>query len=429
VSGKQLSLFEQQPEDSGDFFTRKRSWSASKHRIMLKYIQSFCYNLGGDQPYQSKYLNYVDGFAGTGKYDQGIGIENFVGNSNFLKKYSNDFSDTDGSPIIALKWAKIFSQENRVNLRCFFNEANKKVNEKLKINCQSLINELFCKIYEPKKFALCLPELMNDLENYPTLFFLDTFGVKGVTFEQICLIANYVSQYKGELFLLFHNIQVARHAGQSTARSEDPQKLKAAQTYTQNLTALLGPNSELDWKPKWLELNNLPQHFERWALEYFKSRLLKESSFRGVGSFKIREDYNDRRPQYSLVVCSNKPEKAFGEFLNEFFWEEDKLLYFKDNQSKTAQEFLEREWNHETNERIIKVKPIIINLLREHLINWMPVNEVITLLILKMGDLGYLKRTQYREILLKIHQEGILEARNLGTKGKVILESQIRIVK
>lgn len=426
MSGKQLSLFDQHPED---FFTIKRPWSASKHRIMLRYIQAFCYNLGGKEVYQSMYLNYVDGFAGAGKYSLGIGIENFVNSSKFLKKYSNEFSDTDGSPIIALKWAKIFSQENRVNLRCFFNEANKKINKALKNNCNPLIQDLFCKIYEPKEFALCLPELLKDLENYPTLFFLDTFGVKGVTFEEICLLANYLSQYKGELFLLFHNIQVARHAGQSTARSNDPRMLKAAQTYTHNLTALLGPNSELDWKPKWLEFKNNPQHFERWALDYFKLRLINESSFKGVGSFEIKETYDDSRPQYSLVVCSNKPEKAFGAFLNEFFWDEDKLLYFKNNQLKTAQEFLEREWNHETNERINQIKPVIVDWLCQHLSNWESVDDVITQLIVKIGKLGYLKRTQYREILLKLHQKGILEARKLGKKGQVTLNSQIKIVK
>jgi hypothetical protein len=54
------------------------------------------------------------------------------------------------------------------------------------------------------------------------------------------------------------------------------------------------------------------------ALEYFKNRIRKESGFRGVTSFEIKERYSDNRPQYSIVVGSNHPEKAFGEFLNEF---------------------------------------------------------------------------------------------------------------
>jgi hypothetical protein len=81
---------------------------------MLKFIQSFCYNLGGDEPYQSKHLNYVDGFAGMGKYTEGIGIEDFVNNSNFwLSKNEHELENTDGSPLIALKCAKLFRQEDR----------------------------------------------------------------------------------------------------------------------------------------------------------------------------------------------------------------------------------------------------------------------------------------------------------------------------
>ena len=54
MEGKQLSLFSEEPENSENFFERKRDWSASKHRILLKYLQAFCYNLGGDENYQSE---------------------------------------------------------------------------------------------------------------------------------------------------------------------------------------------------------------------------------------------------------------------------------------------------------------------------------------------------------------------------------------
>lgn len=105
---RQLSLFDENSENSDTFFTRKRPWSAAKHRILLRYIQAYCYNLGGNRPFQSRYANYVDGFAGEGKYDEGVGIEDFIDRSHFWQRYENDFRDTDGSPLIALKCAKIF---------------------------------------------------------------------------------------------------------------------------------------------------------------------------------------------------------------------------------------------------------------------------------------------------------------------------------
>ncbi len=431
MSGEQLELdlFGQNSENSKTFFTRKRPWSAAKHRILLRYIQAHCYNLGGDQPFQSKHMNYVDGFAGEGKYDEGMGIEDFIDNSQFWQRYENDFMDTDGSPLIALKCAKIFRLENRVNLRCFFTEEDKENNQKLRDNCNSIGQGLDYKIYDPQAFGIVISEVMNELNNYPTLFFLDAFGVKGVTFEQICSIATYLSQHKGEMFLLFHNRAVARNAGQYKTKYKNSQEEKTAKTYTQNLTQLLGYNSDADWKPKWLECKDQEQKFERWALEYFKSRLQKESRFKGVASFEVKETYNDVRPQYHIVVGSNHPQKAFGEFLNEIFWKENELLFFEDDKSKTNHRFMEQAWKRESDERVMKIRPVIIDILHRKNQDWMPLKDVITMLILEIGNLGYLGRPKYREIMLELYKEKIIEARDLGAKGKLTLKNNVRIVR
>lgn len=347
----------------------------------------------------------------------------------WANKYNHQFENTDGSPLIALKCAKLFNQEKRVNLRCFFIEANPSYNKELKENSQLFGEDLFYKVYEPQTFEAAFPEVMQDLNNYPTLFFLDTFGVKGVTFEQICSIGNYVRQHKGELFILFHNISVARYAGQSTTSSQKKSMQKAAKTFEQNLTALLGTNSEQDWKPKWIELKDKPQSFERWALEYFKNRIRNESGFKGVTSFEIKESYSDTRPQYSIVVGSNHPEKAFGEFINEFVWEEEKLLFFKENTTKEIKKFLEKEWDNENNRRIEEIKPQAIEILSALRPDWISFKDAITKIILGITDLGRLKRTQYyNEILTSLYKEKMLEIRNPGSKKPYTLESLLRIV-
>jgi len=431
MEGDQLSLplFLGNSNDSENYFTRKRSWSASKHRIMLRYIQCFCYNLGGEKAYQSEHLNYVDGFAGIGKYTEGIGIEDFVNNSNFWSKYKHEFENTDGSPLIALKCAKLFRQENRVNLRCFFIESNRNFNKKLHENCKPLAEQLSYKIYKPQTFEVALPELIkDDLENYPTLFFLDIFAVKGMNFDNICDIGNYVSQYKGELFLLFHNIQVARNAGQYKTTYANSKEQQTAENITKHLTNLLGVDSDIEWKPKWLKLKDQPQEFERWALEYFKERMRKEGGFRGVTSFEIKETYNHVRPQYSIVVGSNHPEKAFGHFLNDFVWEEEKLLFFQDNH-KGAKKFLEKEWEAEQKRRIAIIKTQSIQILREIKSEWKSFEDVITHIILKLNDLGCLKRTQhYNDILGSLYQEGMLEIQKPGSKKPYTLKSLLKIV-
>lgn len=397
---------------------------------MLKYIQAYCYNLGGSKSYQSMYINYVDGFAGAGKYDEGIGIENFVDQSKFWQRYKTEFLDTDGSPLIALKCAKIFSFEERVTLRCFFTEEKKDLNQELKSNCNLISEGLSYKVYEPQRFDKAFTQIMNELDKYPTLFFLDAFGVKGVTFEQICSIANYVSKYKGELFLLFHNRAVARHAGLYKTSYKNSKDQKTAETYTQNLTNLLGHSSDLDWKPKWLECQDQEQKqkFERWALEYFKSRLQKESTFKGVAIFEIKETYNDSRPQYNIVVGSNHPQKAFGEFLNEFFCEENKLLFFEDDKTGKNHKFLTQSWERQNDERIETIRPEIIEILRRNNQDWITLKDVISLIILEIGKLGYLSRPKYREILLDFHKKNIIEAKELGARGNLTLDNYVRAV-
>lgn len=207
---------------------------------------------------------------------------------------------------------------------------------------------------------------------------------------------------------------------------------KASETYSQNLTKLLGANSDKDWKPKWLELKDKPQQFERWVLKYFIHRIFHESKFNGVASFEIKEKYNDTRPQYSTIVCSNHPNKAFGEFLNEFFAEEDRLLFYEVDRNGTVRKFLDQEWQRQIEQRKTEVKPKIIEILQQEFPRWMFFKDAITMVILQLSrhgfSLGYLKRKHYREIILELVNLGIIEAKILGKRNNVTLESLIRLV-
>lgn len=352
-----------------------------------------------------------------------------------MEKTSRIFSDTDGSPLIALKCASIFLDERRVNLRCFLSETNRKRNRILCQNCQDLNNiinaDVEFKIYPAQPFSSSLPTIMEELEKYPTLFFLDVFAVKGLFFSDIVNICNYLNKYKGEVFLLFHNRTVARHAGFIDLKSESESMHKAAKTYIKNLTLLLGENSEKEWIKKWLELKDRAQEFERWALEYFKSQLLSKSNIRGVTSFEVKEFYDDTRPQYSIVVCSNYPEKAFGELLNDFIAEENERLFFKESNGKTEpiQSFLENEWNRSIKENSQKIKSVAIELLRKkHHFKTISVKKAITCLILESGEMGVLKKKDYKKIITELYSEKKIEAKELGKTGKLTEDSKIKIV-
>lgn len=417
--------------EANQFFLRKRSWSATKHRVVLRYLQSFCFNLGGTGKGKSKYLNYVDGFAGAGQYDEGIGIEDYINSSNFWKRYGSVFLDTDGSPLIALKMARIFEEESRVGLRCFFSEANHKNFKKLEDSCRPFDSTIKPVLYR-SAFSSILPDILKNLDGYPTLFFLDTFGVKDLAFEEILRLSRYVSTYRGELFLLFHNISVARHAGQSTAKSDNPRMLKAADTYSNNLTSLLGPNSESIWKPKWLELQKEEQGFEKWALDYFIDRLQAETPFKGVAAFPIKEQYSDPRPQYHIVVCSNHPKKAMGAFLNEIVYQEEKFLFYESDKDGLIRNFLENEWKREEARRINTSREIVKRWMRENGKTWITVEDalesMISDIILNSKSIGFLGRPSYRKIVYELCSSGFLQVRELGRGNKPVGKSRIRFI-
>lgn len=90
---------------------------------------------------------------------------------------------------------------------------------------------------------------------------------------------------------------------------------------------------------------------------------------------------------------------------------------------------MDDEWERQNNERISKIKPQIIDILRRKNQDWMTLENAITLIILEIGNLGYLSRTKYREIFLNLYEEGIIKARELGSKNQLTLKNNIRIVK
>jgi hypothetical protein len=67
--------------------------------------------------------------------------------------------------------------------------------------------------------------------------------------------------------------------------------------------------------------------------------------------------------------------------------------------------------------------------LREIKSEWKSFEDVITHIILKLNDLGCLKRTQhYNDILGSLYQEGMLEIQKPGSKKPYTLNSLLKIV-
>jgi hypothetical protein len=115
--------------------------------------------------------------------------------------------------------------------------------------------------------------------------------------------------------------------------------------------------------------------------------------------------------------------------LNDFIWEEEKFLFYKDNKTQQIEIFLDKEWNTENKRRIDKIKPAAIDILRKFKSSWLPCKEAITKIILGISELGTLKRSQYyKEILIPLYQAGRLEIRKPGSGKPFTLKSELRLV-
>ncbi|MGC9504590.1 three-Cys-motif partner protein TcmP [Baaleninema sp.] len=436
---KQLSLFDNDPNAQRDFFTRKREWSVAKHRIILKYLQASCYNLAA----LSDTINYIDGFAGSGEYEEGAigGIEEFIKNSPFWKRYEPNFSDKDGSPIIALKTSRILQAEQRVNLRCFFVEENRERNQKLRDKCSAVGEGLGYKIYPPSGFEEILDNLMVDLgqglsKPCPSLFFLDTFSPNGVGFESLKRIAEYQINFGGELFILFHNGYLSRQVGNAMSEKWKQQGKTTGDTFAKKVDSFFGASSKKAWRQKWEEIKRTdspPQTFAKWAIEHYKQKLRDECSFKGVVSFEIKEEFNSVAPKYHIIACSRHPEKAFGVLLNDLVYEENKSLFFRDNFNQNLSEFLEQDWQRENQDQLKILKPHITRILADICSEWTLLDDAMTRLILTLDregilSMGKLKRKQYRsEVFIPLYQKGILEAETVGKQGLPRLTDRVRV--
>jgi len=434
---KQLSLFDDDANAEHDFFARKRKWSVAKHRIILKYLQASCYNLAS----LSDTINYIDGFAGSGEYEEGTigGIEEFIKKSYFWKRYEANFSDKDGSPLIALKTARILKSEKRVNLRCFFIEENRERNQRLIDNCCAVGEGLDYKIYPPSGFEEILNRLMEDIKRdsnkpCPSLFFLDTFSPNGVGFESLKRIAEYQINFGGELFILFHNGYLSRQVGNAMSKKWKEQGKTTGDTFAKKVDSFLGESSKKAWRDKWQEFTNSPpQTFAKWAIEHYKQKLRDECKFKSVVSFEIKEKFNSAAPKYHIIACSRYPEKAFGIFLNDMIYEENKSLFFQENVSKSVIKFLEKEWDKENQDQLDRITLYLDSILAEICSEWTKLDDAITKLILTLDresilSLGKLKRKQYRaEVFIPLYQQGILEAESIGKNGQPRLTDRVRL--
>ncbi|HRQ36977.1 MAG TPA: three-Cys-motif partner protein TcmP [Chloroflexota bacterium] len=139
---------------NAEFFIELKDWSERKLNILEKYLDPFTKILGSQ--YSSKYVYYIDAFAGAGLYGDG----------------------SKGSAVRAAELAQQYERDNKpYRLRCINIEADQRNFKDLQKNTAQFENLV---INLQGTFVDNVAQVLNQISNSPALCFLDPFGIKGI---------------------------------------------------------------------------------------------------------------------------------------------------------------------------------------------------------------------------------------------------------
>jgi len=197
-----------------EYFKELKKWSERKHELVIKYLKGFVRILGGSI---KGIVYYVDGFAGPGIYNDGA----------------------KGSPIRAAEYAQTLVGKY-YKLRCINVEINPECFENLR---QSTLPYTTLTINHCGVFADHVNEILNQIGNQPTIFFLDPFGLKGIEWNHIYPILK--RSHITEVLLRINPQDISRLAG--FAHSDGSGAAKKRQV----LTNLYGFSGSEQWEKVW----------------------------------------------------------------------------------------------------------------------------------------------------------------------------------
>lgn len=253
---------------------KNRQQTRIKLDILKNYLKAWAIIIGSH--FREAY--FVDCFAGRGKYHWGDDRDSIsgspiigIGTSLEVKRLKLKKRLEFNLNIIAVESEK----ENLDSLRRFAKEADPNLETKTEI--------------VDSEFGIALPEILKKISGAPAFFFIDPYGIKGVSKEAIDLIVNRTGST--EIFLNYMQMGVQRVKGQYKNINHEDEKIriKAIKTVA-HMDSLFGDASWVDKAE-----NELLRHFVRQVFS---------KNYRFVLNFNV--PYPDRSGTiYNLLFATN----------------------------------------------------------------------------------------------------------------------------
>ncbi len=273
---------------SNDFF-EDDPHEASKLKIEAygKYLQPLAYKLLS----WNRRLCVIDGFAGAGRYEP-----------------DDSGRCVDGSPMVAARFAHQYNvdhhREGR-DIRLINVEKDRDNYGRLTQNLAGF-GGLCLNIHGRLENQLDL--ILGEIGRHPTLFFLDSFGMKAADVRVIDYVLERREGCVTEFLIHFSDKALTRTAGNIYARTSRDVDRRAAESKLRNLDEIVGTSW---WRGCFtnLKLENAEQRCDA-AAEIYMSQLEKRG-IQFVNELRIRDAYDDS-PRYRLIFATRN---AHGTYL------------------------------------------------------------------------------------------------------------------
>jgi three-Cys-motif partner protein len=252
------------------FFQSRSEWAKYKHVILKKYLRVWVYKLAS----RSDHLAFIDTCAGEGTYGDG----------------------EPGSPLIAAAFNESYLEPRGQRLLVIACESRRHSADQLRLNLERYTSaDPPQAIVVQDSFVNSLPRVLDMTKDMPTLLFIDPYGMRDLTAENLRPLLKDRDREPTEVLVRVPPNLLARFAGWLKERERSAQGRKVADSFRKLLDDLRIDPELLGRVARGGEEN--PVGANEFLLSYLE---MFDERFRFVEAIPIRETY-DALPKYYLV--------------------------------------------------------------------------------------------------------------------------------